>query len=146
MYLCVSHIVKSSISSRLVLSKSFGRYSFFDRDMKILYDIVRNILTETTSIIHSQLSAQKYSSESKYMLQVVSCRVFQRKLCDPRGSNRLETKVGDVMELWFRYRAKAFRSHCYCMYRVLFLYAMEQSKVGVATKGKCQQLCFATPR
>ena len=23
---------------------------------------------------------------------------------------------------------------------------MEQSKVGVATKGKCQQLCFATPR
>ena len=140
MYLCVSHIVKSSISPRLVLSNSFGRYSFFDRDMKILFDIVRNILTVTTSIIQSQSSSQKYFSESKNMLQVVSCRVFQRKLCDPRGSNRLETKVGDVMESWCRYRAKVFRSCC-CK-----LYEIEQSKVGVATKGKCQQLCFATPR
>ena len=127
--------MKSSISSRLVLSNSFGRYSFFDRDMKILYDIVRNILTETTSIIHSQLSAQKYSSESKYMLQVVSCRVFQRKLCDPRRSNRLETKVGDVMELDVQ-----------CFVHIAARYDMEQSKVGIATKGKCQQLCFATPR
>ena len=113
MYLCVSHIVKSSISPRLVLSNSFGRYSFFDRDMKILFDIVRNILTVTTSIIQSQSSSQKYSSESKNMLQVVSCRVFQRKLCDPRSSNRLETKVGDVMESWFRYKAKVY---IYCIY------------------------------
>lgn len=41
---------------------------------------------------------------------MVSCRVFQRKVCDTRSSNRLLTRV------------------------------------GVSTKGKCQQLCFATPR
>ena len=98
LYLSVSHIVTSSIFSRLVVTNPFERYSFCDCDMKILFDIVRNILSETTSIIQSQSSSQKYSSESKNMLQVVSCRVFQRKLCDPRRSNRLETKVGDVMD------------------------------------------------
>merc|ERR1712055_1233501 len=48
--------------------------------------------------------------EGRQRAEVVSCRVFQRKVCDTRKSNRLNTRV------------------------------------GVSTKGKCQQLCFATPR